>query len=299
MDTTSHEEEFGELRSLLQRQPDIAVFADVCEVITRMEARAPGVFADRYVDYAKEQLSGWPLRARTVQCSFDELEAVEATAWAPLVTSLMIVASRAPAFSEWRERLAVFPDLDHLGLFEFRMNRKEMFEAVDGGLFDGLSAVTFDDVNLNNFDTFTGIVERLSEREGCAGLSELAMRYAQLKAKHIEALCASALAPRLVSLDLSRNTSFKAAGVKALAAAAPKLASLERLGLYECGLTSTATKALAQACWPRPLSHVGLGMNVLKHNALKPLDKAGMLPALVDRQGAPSLDISSLSLIHI
>ena len=280
------DEAFGELRGLLQRPASVSDFARIIRAVQRMEEASPGLFASRYADYTRSTLDAWPRHRRMVRDNRN-IEHIPGLAWAPLVRSLHAEVSN---FTELAAHVGALGPLDHL---EMRGNvkQKPLFAAIDAGLFDGLRSVAFDAMPLRAA-TFEGLIERLSNREGCQDVEELRFTGCNIKKAHVETLCQSPLPERLRTLGLSHNTSLKTTGVQALTSVAVRFVRLERLELGWAELKAPAAKAVANAAWANPIEHLDLSGNPLKGQAFKALDEVGMLPALVDRQGAPTLDVS-------
>ncbi len=284
------DEAFGGLRSLLQATPSISGFAKICRAVQHMEEAEPGLFSRRYHDYVVGTLDAWPRHRRVLKID-DGLHHVSTLAWAPLARSLRL---RVNTTAQLEALLGGVEGMEHLSVTS-EAKQKPLLDAIDSGLFDGLKSLEFDGMPLRA-KLFEEIVARLSTRGGFAALEELRFTKCNIKKAHVEALCASPLPERLRTLGLSHNTSLKTSGVQTLTAIAGRFGRLERLELHDAEIKAPAAKAIATAGWSNPLEYVGLHGNPLKPAAFEALDAADMLAAIVDRQGAPSFDLSGYEL---
>ena len=285
---------FGELRSRVHAPRSTAAFANLCVWAQRLEERSPGAFDDRLREYAVEALRAWPLRLTTLRLDERAPEAFARAPWARMVRGVTLDGFASHPVARVAERMEHMPWREHLGIDGLQIRQRDFLQAIDDGLFDGLRSLEIRNCPLR-VGTFAPLIERLSGLEGLAQLEELRLHHCDIKAAHVEALCASGLPERLRVLGLSGNTSLKTKGVKALLASSGRFGRLERLELEDTGLNNAAAKLLATSTLPPRLAHVGLGVNELKAAGLEALAKAGRVKLLVDREGEVSLDTTNFA----
>lgn len=288
------DERFGELRSMVHGDRSRQAFKELCVWVSRLEQDNPGSFSQEMLAYAKENLQAWSPYTTSLKLQCHELDRVASVPWLPMVRGVTLDGFASHKVDTVVEQLTYMPWREHLGIDGLSIRQNDFLQAIDDGLFDGLRSLEIRNCPLRT-KTFEPLIERLAEREALADLEELRFHNCNIKAAHIDLLCASSLPGRLRVLGLGGNTSVKSSGVKALLRSITKFERLERLLLEETGLNNAAAKLIASATLPRSLVHIGLGRNELKSAGLKALAKVGRTKMLADRSGEQLLDTSSFA----
>lgn len=280
---------FGELRSLVHGAPSVRAFSAVCRLAQEVEEAAPGVFADRMLDYARGELASWPTRCVTLSVHYEDGGAFSRMAWAPLARGVVVTKESWHDYThaDYVRCVRAAAGREHVALDRFRVTGEQLVGFVADGLLDGFRSVELREIDLTG--SLGALCEALASREGTQGLDALRLVGCRWGGGDLDALSTSRLAGRLRALGLSRTPwpgwSWSA-GLR-------RFGRLERLELTELGLTEVEAIALSLASAPDTLRHVNLGGNHLESAAIEAWVAAGRVGWWLDRDGPVALDTSA------
>lgn len=224
---------FGELRSLLQKQPTSAVWTRACELL---EAFAPHEFDEMVVPYVQSVTRRWPRELCVAPRGWvlKEAQGQRQPYWE--VARVLNLSCEYMSFDQLK-RLLSSDRLDHIEAIYMDSNR--------GG---------------------AGVASALADSPSLQELEVLSIGYNELTAQEVSALASASALAGLKTLILEGNHKIKA-GIGELAAA-PFLTSLERLDLRGCELDDSHIKPLFTAPMPS-LRHLKLDRNPLGDRGFK------------------------------
>lgn len=218
---------FGELRSLLQRQPTTSVWTRACELL---ESFAPHEFDQMVVPYVQSVTRRWPRELCVAPRSWilKEVNGQAQPYWE--VARVLNLSCEYMSLAQI-QRLLASDRLDHIEALYMDSNR--------GG---------------------SGVAEALAAATSLRELEVLSIGYNELTPRDISWLASAPALAGLKTLILEGNHKIKA-GIGQLASA-PFLACLERLDLRDCGLDHSHIKPLFITPMPS-LRHLKLDRNSL------------------------------------
>lgn len=235
--SSSDQQSFGELRSLLQRQPGVGVWARLCRLVETWGAE---MFIERALPYTLDHLKRWP----------DELRRAPRT-WTD--------ALMAGGGEEYPWELVRVLEVRALPLDEQVASEQSVLEGdrilerlFDLEILENLTHLMLTDIGVSD----AGCAALVSRRD-VSGLRALSMKGNNLSARGVSAIARCAHLGKLESLDLRANRWGGYEEAVAQIARTRHLRSLKRLDI-ECDLTPGDLDTLLTSELLSGLEHLGL-----------------------------------------